>query len=60
VILLEHKGRGGKMKFVKENKGLILFFIAIILGALIIDRIVDNSNEKVTSAKNAQVQEWSE
>jgi len=48
------------MKFVKENKGLILFFIAIILGALIIDRIVDNSNEKVTSAKNAQVQEWSE
>lgn len=46
------------IKTLKEHKGIILVFIAMVLFVIWWSGQVEKQNDRMTSAKNAQVENW--
>lgn len=46
-------------KIIKDNKGLILFYIALIILVIMWCNHVEKTNDKITNIKNNQVERWS-
>lgn len=47
------------MKLLNEHKGIIIFYILLVAFALWFSGQVEKQNDRMTSAKNAQVENWS-